>query len=103
MIFVETPIFTEDCKMLLTDESYLYLQQFLATNPVAGDVIQGTGGLRKVRWLVKGEGKRGGVRIIYYYKISDSQIRMLLIYRKGVKDDLSVAEKRALRQLNERW
>lgn len=75
----------------------------MADNPDWGDVIQNTGGLRKVRWSAKGKGKRGGVRVNYYYKVSDSQIRLLLIYKKGVQDDLSEDEKRQLKALNEGW
>ena len=68
-----------------------------------GEVIQGTGGLRKVRWTGGGRGKRGGTRVIYFHVASRDQIRLLLIYRKGVKDDLSAAEKKILRKLNEDW
>ncbi|KLU16514.1 MULTISPECIES: type II toxin-antitoxin system RelE/ParE family toxin [Xenorhabdus] len=103
MIFIETSIFTEDCKELLGDDEYREFQQYLADNPTAGDVIQHTGGLRKVRWASRGKGKRGGVRVIYYYKVDVSHIRLLLIYKKGVKDDLSESEKKVLRALNERW
>lgn len=67
------------------------------------DVIQQTGGLRKVRWSAQGKGKRGGVRVIYYYVTSASQIRLLLIYKKGIQDDLTQDQKKLLRQLNERW
>jgi hypothetical protein len=66
-------------------------------NPDAGDVIRDTGGLRKVRWSVAGSGKRGGVRV------TQAQVRLLLIYRKGVKDDLTAAEKKTLRKLNQDW
>nr|WP_308530333.1 type II toxin-antitoxin system RelE/ParE family toxin [uncultured Serratia sp.] len=103
MIFIETPIFTEDVLTLLSDDEYREFQLHLAENPTAGDVIKETGGLRKVRWASGGKGKRGGVRVIYYYKLSESQIRLLVIYKKGLKDDLSADEKRALRALNERW
>lgn len=75
----------------------------MADNPGWGKVIQNTGGLRKVRWVAKGKGKRGGVRVIYYHKMSESQIRLLLIYKKGLQDDLSEDDKRQLRALNEGW
>ncbi|MDE9518380.1 type II toxin-antitoxin system RelE/ParE family toxin [Xenorhabdus bovienii] len=103
MIFIETPIFTEDGKELLSDDEYREFQQYLADNPAAGDVIQRTGGLRKVRWVSRGKGKRGGVRVIYYHKVDASHIRLLLIYKKGIKDDLSESEKKVLRALNEGW
>ncbi|MBP2197243.1 toxin HigB-2 [Pantoea cypripedii] len=103
MLFIETPIFTEDVKDLLTDDEYAAFQQFMADNPDWGDVIPHTGGLRKVRWSAKSKGKRSGVRVIYFHKVSDSHIRLLLIYKKGVQDDLSVDEKRQLRAFNEGW
>lgn len=103
MVFIESPVFTRQLKELLRDESYSELQWFLAMQPNAGDMIQGTGGLRKVRWTSHGSGKRGGVRIIYFYSAVERQIRMLLIYRKGIKDDLNAAEKKMLRELNKNW
>jgi mRNA-degrading endonuclease RelE of RelBE toxin-antitoxin system len=103
MIFIETPVFTKQVYDLLSDELYAELQQYLAQCPDAGDVIRDTGGLRKVRWSVPGRGKSGGVRVIYYHVSAQVQVRLLLIYRKGIKDDLSAAEKKVLRKLNENW
>lgn len=103
MIFIETSVFTRQVQALLTDEEYADFQSALAVNRLAGDVIQGTGGLRKVRVAAQGKGKRGGARVIYYYVRDAAQIRLLLIYAKGRKDDLSADEKRILRSLNERW
>jgi hypothetical protein len=103
MVFVETPIFTADVKELLSDEDYAALQQHLVSQPDAGDVVAGTGGLRKVRWTTAGRGKRGGTRVIYYHVVAQAQIRMILIYRKGIKDDLSQKEKTILRKINAEW
>ncbi|MDH0290792.1 hypothetical protein N7414_16835 [Pseudomonas sp. GD04087] len=103
MIFIETPIFTEDLYEHLNDEEYREFQQYLAVSPKAGAVIPGTGGLRKVRWSSAGVGKRGGVRVIYYYLSRAGQIRLLLIYRKGAKDNLTELEKGVLRKLNQGW
>jgi len=103
MIFIETPIFTEDLVELMDDAEYRSFQLFLADEPEAGDIIQGTGGLRKIRWTANGKDKRSGVRVIYYYVCSASQIRLLLIYRKGLKDDLTAQEKKVLRKINEGW
>ena len=64
MLFIETPVFTEDVKELLNDDEYREFQQFMADNTARGDVIQNTGGLRKVRWAAKGKDKRGWVRVI---------------------------------------
>ena len=103
MVFIETPIFTADVCALLSDEEYAALQQHLVTMPNAGDVIAGTGGLRKIRWTVAGKGKRGGTRVIYYHVVAQVQIRMILIYRKGIKDDLTPKEKTVLRKINAEW
>ncbi|EGJ3413684.1 type II toxin-antitoxin system RelE/ParE family toxin [Salmonella enterica subsp. houtenae] len=103
MIFIETEIFTEDVKNLLDDDEYHRLQLLLAIQPDSGDLIQDAGGLRKVRWGVRGRGTRSGVRIIYFYRVSRSEIRLLLIYKKGIKDDLTAQEKAVLRMLNKRW
>jgi hypothetical protein len=103
MVFIESAVFTKQVQELLTDENYGQLQAFLAENPEVGAVIQDTGGLRKMRWAVPGGGKSGGVRVIYFHVSAQAQCRMLLIYRKGVKDDLSAAERKALRKLNQDW
>jgi hypothetical protein len=103
MIFIETPIFTGQLSELLTDDEYAEFQLVLIANPQAGDVIQGTGGLRKVRWSANGKGKRGGVRVIYYFVDEAEQFRMLLVYRKGIKDDLTAQEKKVLKAIKEGW
>jgi hypothetical protein len=103
MVFVETPIFTADVQAMLSDEDYAALQLHLVSQPNAGDVVAGTGGLRKVRWTTVGRGKRGGTRVIYYHVVAQAQIRMILIYRKGIKDELSPKEKATLRKINVEW
>ena len=103
MIFIESQIFTRQVQELLTDDEYAGFRQHLAAHPAEGDVIQDTGGLRKIRWSVEGRGKRGGARVIYFHVNSQAQIRLLVIYRKGVKDDLMAAEKKVLRKLNQDW
>ena len=75
----------------------------LVGHPQAGDVIQGTGGLRRFRWKRPGTGKSGGVRVIYYWLCADWQIRLLTLYPKSRKDDLSAAEKAALKKVVEKW
>lgn len=103
MIFIESPVFTVDVRELLSDDEYADLQAYLVRRPDAGDRIVQTGGLRKIRWTVQGRGKRGGTRIIYYHVVADAQIRMILIYRKGINDDLTSKEKAVLRRINEDW
>jgi mRNA-degrading endonuclease RelE of RelBE toxin-antitoxin system len=103
MVFIETPLFTTLLAELLPDEEYAEFQQFLATNPQSGDVIKDTGGLRKVRWSSGGKGKRGGVRVIYYSVDEADQIRLLLIYKKGIQDDLTAAQRKQLRAIKDGW
>ena len=109
MLFIETEIFTEDVQKLLNDDEFSRFQFFLALNPDYGEVIPETGRLRKVRWELSdrwvsgGKGKRAGVRVIYFHQVKHYEIRLLLIYRKGIKDDLSPQEKAMLRLLNTRW
>jgi mRNA-degrading endonuclease RelE of RelBE toxin-antitoxin system len=103
MLFIESPIFKEDVDDLLTEDEFFKFQLHLTELPEAGDLIEGTGGLRKVRWATGNRGKSGGVRIIYYHLDSAAQIRLLLIYRKGIKDTLSASDKAVLRKINLRW
>lgn len=101
--FVESPVFTRLVDELLSDEDYAAFQHWIAAQPEAGDLIPGTGGLRKVRWAADGTGKRGGVRVIYFCVVEQAEIRLLLIYRKGVKDDLTTREKAVLKEIKSRW
>jgi len=99
MVIVETSIFTRQVQALLTDEEYRRLQLSLVARPDLGAVIPGSGGLRKVRWVVQGRGKRGGVRVIYYWAVSQDRILMLLIYAKNEQDDLTPEQLRVLRRI----
>ena len=103
MVFVESCAFTDDVAKLLSEESYAKLQAFLMANPDAGDVIQGAGGLRKLRWSLEGTGKRGGARVIYFHSVARAQVRMLLIYSKGTRADLTSFQRARLRKINEGW
>jgi hypothetical protein len=103
MIFIETPIFTRRAKELLDDDSYIALQKQLVLTPSAGDVIEGTGGIRKMRVAAKGHGKRGGARVIYYHFVSASQIALLMIYPKNEQQDLTADERKALKAVIEHW
>jgi len=99
MRFVETPVFTRAVLALLPDEEYRHLQIALALRPEAGAIIRGSGGLRKLRWAVPGRGKRGGVRVIYYWAAAESAVFMLLVYAKSQQDDLTPQQLRILRTL----
>ena len=101
MIIVETHIFTRQVLLLLSDEEYRLLQSVLANRPEVGVVIPSSGGLRKMRWGMTGRGKRGGVRVIYYWAVKQERILMLLIYPKNEKDDLTQAQLKILRKIVE--
>lgn len=103
MIFIETTGFTKRLPDYLKDDEYRELQNFLIEQPEAGDLIQGTGGLRKLRWNLDKKGKRGGIRIIYYIKLADEQIYFFTLYAKNEITDLSVKEKKQLKLILESW
>ena len=84
--FVETKLFTKLVEEYLSDDEYAALPQGLVVNPEAGDVIPGSGGVRKLRWGVAGRGKRGGLRVIYLLRLRDGEIWMLTLYAKNVAD-----------------
>lgn len=86
--FVETRVFTKLVQEYLSDDEYGALQQALVANPEAGDVITGSGGVRKLRWSVAGRGKRGGIRVIYYLRSRQGQIWMLTLYAKNVAENI---------------
>ena len=87
----------------MDDDAHIALQKVLVLNPSAGDVIEGTGGIRKIRVAAKGHGKRGGARVIYYHFVSDSQIALLMIYPKNEQQDLTTDERKALKAVIEHW
>ena len=102
VIFIETSVFTKEIKELLPDDLYRQLQWRLVFRPNAGSLIRGSGGLRKVRWNLPGEGKRGGSRIIYYWDGAGT-IYMLLPYKKADQEDLTPVQLRVLRNLVREW
>jgi hypothetical protein len=101
MIIIETSIFTRQVQVLLSGEEYRNLQSTLVQHPDIGAVIPGSGGLRKMRWSMRGRGKRGGVRTIYYWAVSQDQILMLLMYAKNEKDALTPEQLKVLRRIVE--
>ena len=88
LTFIETKLFTSLVPQYLTDDEYAALQQALMTTPDAGDVIRGSGGLRKLRWRVAGRGKRGGIRVIYYLRTQQAEIWMLTVYAKNEAESI---------------
>ena len=96
MVFIETSIFSKEINHLITEDNYRKLQTALMLRPDAGSLIQGSGGLRKIRWNLPGTGKRGALRIIYYWSPPDT-IFMLFPYRKTEQEDLTSDQLKLLR------
>ena len=96
--FTETAVFTRQINSLATDDELKTLQIELITQPEKGDLIQGTGGLRKVRMAAGSQGKSGSIRVIYYLATRE-RIYLVLAYPKNVKDSLTHAEKTELKKL----
>ena len=98
MTFVETKLFTKRLRDYLVDDEYRTLQQVLIANPEAGDIIPGSGGVRKLRWRVAGRGKRGGIRVIYYLRLRYGEIWMLTVYAKNVVDNIAPSVLRKIKE-----
>ncbi|MES2818670.1 MAG: transcriptional regulator [Pseudomonadota bacterium] len=88
---IETEIFKRYAESIWSDGECQEFITWLAVNPLAGDVIPGSGGLRKVRWSRSGMGKRGGTRVIYYNMLSEGCIWLLIAYTKAKFDNLPTA------------
>lgn len=99
--FVELPPFERHRKTYMDDDAYRQLQQELMANPEMGDVMEGTGGLRKLRQPDprRGKGKRGGLRVIYYWWLGGDQFWLFTVYDKDEADDLTSAQRKTLKQL----
>ena len=100
-LFIELPAFARYRADYLDEEGFRGLQNVLMANPEAGDVIEGTGGLRKIRYAdaKRGKGKRGGLRVIYYWWLAGSQFWLFTLYNKDEMADMSAKDKRALKDL----
>jgi hypothetical protein len=96
---VETPEFLAAAHKLMDDDERAELVDFLASNPEAGDLIQGTGGVRKVRWALEGRGKSGGARVIHFYHNEHMPLFIFAIYAKNAQSDLSGAAKNELKKI----
>ena len=97
----ETPTFSRQAERLFDEHEKHELISFLAANPLAGDVIPDTGGVRKLRFAASGKGKRGGARVIYYFLDVSIPLYALLVYGKNEKADLTPEDKRAASALVE--
>ena len=96
---VELPEFQKKAGTLLDAETKLSIINYLAFHPLSGYLIQGTGGIRKLRWSAQGRGKSGGVRVIYYYHNGATPLFLLTVFGKGEKSNLSKAERNELAKL----
>ena len=88
MEFIETSLFTRLIYDYLNEEEYLGLQVYLLRHPESGNIVRGSGGVRKIRWAMKGKGKSGGIRVIYYWKMSDDEIWLLTVYGKSERESI---------------
>src|SRR5438309_12089370 len=96
---VETPEFLSATRKLMSDKERALLVDYLAYNPTAGDLIPGSGGVRKLRWGLEGRGKRGGARVIYFFRSTKTPVFLLTAFAKNQRVDLSQAERNDLRRL----
>ncbi|HZF15594.1 MAG TPA: hypothetical protein VE046_06595 [Steroidobacteraceae bacterium] len=103
MVFVESSTFSIHAARYLTDEDRTALDEWLTVQPDSGALISGSGGLRKLRWRTGGKGKKGGVRVIYYWRKPQSLIYRAEVYSKAVVTDLSMRELRELSDDLEEW
>src|ERR1700693_5661 len=96
---VETLEFLACARRLFTVGERRDLIDFLAANPAAGDLMQGTGGARKLRWGAKGKGKRGGARVITFFGGTEIPVFLLAVFGKSEKANLTKAEQNELRSV----
>jgi len=96
---VETPEFLSASRKLMTAEERALLVDYLAYNPTSGDLIPGTGGVRKLRWGLEGRGKRGGARVVYFHHDAGMPLFALTAYAKNERADLSQQDRNDFRQL----
>jgi hypothetical protein len=99
MEFIETSGFSKIRENYFDDSQFNMLQLYLMDRPDAGNIIKGSGGIRKLRWGLQGQGKRGGVRVIYYWITKDNQILFLTAYAKSKASDLSQNAIKAMREI----
>ena len=95
----ETPLFVRQADTVWSEADRAAFVDYIAANPEAGDVIPDTGGVRKIRWTRAGSGKRGGVRVIYFYQDHERPLYLLMVYAKARQENMSPGEKRQVREL----
>ncbi|MEO7115876.1 MAG: type II toxin-antitoxin system RelE/ParE family toxin [Caldimonas sp.] len=95
---VETLLFQRQWPLYWTEEQRGEFASFIAEHPTAGDVVPGSGGIRKVRWSRAGSGKSGGVRVIYFTRTAEGEIVLLTLYAKAKTDNLTGATLKEIRR-----
>lgn len=95
---IETPTFSSLVADYWTEDERGEFAAWIAANPEAGNVVPGSGGVRKVRWSRKGSGKRSGVRVIYYNRLASGEIWLLLIYAKSARENIPAHVLRAIKE-----
>ena len=95
---IETPMFSADAKNIWDEGERGEFCAWISVNPLAGDVVPGTGGCRKVRWSRAGTGKRGGVRVIYFNRLENGWIYLMVIYAKTVRGNIPAHLLRAVKE-----
>jgi len=98
VVFIEAPVFSRLIYDYLNEDEYAALQWTLAARPETGQVIPGSGGLRKIRWSAKGQGKRGGTRIVYYFQKENGEIWLITIYVKNEIKDIPTKTLMAIKE-----
>jgi hypothetical protein len=96
--FIESPAFERVRTVYLDDDEYADLQQSMMRNPEAGNIVRGSGGVRKLRWRRQGGGKRGGLRVIYFVCYQPNEFWMLALYAKARQENVPA---HILKQLKE--
>lgn len=96
--FIESPLFSAMLPDYLAEDEYAALQEYLCENPSAGDLVRGSGGIRKLRWARQGSGKSGGVRVCYYVRTRAGRILLLVIYAKSARDSIPGHVLKALKE-----
>jgi mRNA-degrading endonuclease RelE of RelBE toxin-antitoxin system len=99
MVFIETSIFTRQIRDLISDDQLRIMQEWIATSPAAGNLMKGSRGCRKLRWKTAATGKRGGIRVIYYWMKDRDVVLLLFAYAKSRTDDLSQAQIKLLGEI----
>jgi hypothetical protein len=103
LAIVELPEFLREARRLMDDSAIDDLKVFLATHPYAGDLLTGTGGVRKLRWRANADkGKSGGVRVIYFFYHKSTPLLLLSVYSKSTKDNLSKQQLNLLKQITQK-